>query len=73
MVVGDEERWVQGWEGTGRGGMGHCTSGGGPMTESTTGSSTSPLSSPSSVRTVSTAKKYLGGGTGGGHKWAQPP
>lgn len=35
------------------------TSEGGPMTESRTGSSTSPLSSPSSVRMVSTAKKYL--------------
>lgn len=40
---------------------GSCTSGGGPMTESSTGSSTSPLSSPSSVRMVSTAKKYLRG------------
>lgn len=31
------------------------------MTESRTGSSTSPFSSPSSVRIVSTAKKYLRG------------
>lgn len=30
------------------------------MMESRTGSSTSPLNSPSSVRMVSTAKKYLG-------------
>lgn len=60
--MGDGDMWVQGWGGQGSGGMeGSCTSGGGPMTESRTGSSTSPLSSPSSVRMVSTAKKYLRG------------
>lgn len=60
--MGDGETWVQGWGGRDRGGMeGSRTSGGGPMTESSTGSSTSPLSSPSSVRMVSTAKKYLRG------------
>lgn len=57
---GEEKRW------------GPPTSGGGPMTESRTGSSTSPLSSPSSVRMVSTAKKYLGGGQGAERAAPQP-
>lgn len=35
------------------------TSGGGPMRESSTGSSTSPFRIPSTVRIASTAKKYL--------------
>lgn len=46
------------------------TSGGGPRMDSSTGSSTSPWRRPRSVSTVSTTKKYLGGG--GWSAWAGP-